>query len=217
MLIKMNYIANNKEINTALKKFYNREISALEIGDIYFKYRLYSAASSFYNIELFDILNTKQYERKSYCFQKMGECYLSQQLDGNFSDWQLEMINELFTEAITFNQYNYIAYLGLITCLELQNRSKEVYHYCNRLLLHINEFNIKPEDYARIYKLSLKFYDLSEYFFIIKYDYFNNTLLKFFLDINYNTKKICVLANRIQKHIAIDKYENDIIKGNIYS
>ena len=109
MLIKMNYISNNKEINTALKKFYNREISALEIGDIYFKYRLYSAASSFYNIELFDILNTKQYERKSYCFQKMGECYLSQQLDGNFSDWQLEMINELFTEAITFNQYNYIA------------------------------------------------------------------------------------------------------------
>lgn len=212
----MNYIANNKEINDALKKFYNRDISALMIADMYFKYKLYSAASSFYNVELFDILNTDEYERKSYCFQKMGECYLNQQSDQQFSGWQLEMIYELFSEAITFDLYNYKAYLGMIKCLLLKGNRKEAYHYCNKFILNIHMFKIEPEDYDEIYELCFTLYDLSDEFFIIKYDYFNNIVLSFFSSINYDMKKIYQLVERINKHITIDEFEKDIIEGNIY-
>lgn len=218
MLIKMNYIANNNEINEALKNFYNRKCTALEIADVYFKYKLYSAASSFYNIELFDILNTYEFERKSYCFQKMGECYLNQQSDQAFSNWQLQMIYELFTESLTYDQDNFRSMIGLGKCYMLQNKMKEAYHTYNHLLLSLYKYtDMTPEEYDIIFDICFTLYDLAEQHFIIKYDYFNNAIVNFFTSINYDSNKIYQLMERIKQHKdSITQYESNIIKGNIY-
>ena len=213
----MNYIANNKEINIALKNFYNHEISAVIIGDIYFKNKLYSAASSFYNVELFNIINTNKFKLKSYCFQRMGECYLLQQSDQEFSGWQLNMIYESFMESLSFNQYNFHSYVGLANYYSLKNERKNQYHTYNKVLLHINEFDFTEADYDVLFNIALKIYDLAEEFFIIKYDYFNNSIIQFFIEINYDSEKIYELMTRIHQHNNyIDNFEKDIIQGNIY-
>ena len=51
---------------------------------------------------------------KSYCFGKVAECYYNQQIDHNFSNWQLKMIYDMCQEAIIYNHSNYNGKINFI-------------------------------------------------------------------------------------------------------
>lgn len=192
----MNNIINNEYI----KAFYNKEISSLELADIYYENKLYSAASSLYNISLDSILNSNKFEEKSYCFSQMSMCYLMQQKDKDYSEWQLSMIYDMAYDAIVFNTYNYIAWYCLGKANELFNKTKEAYYAYSYILMNLLDY-VKEEDEELIYDIIFNTINIAEQKYIIKYDYFFKKIINWYVNTkNYDFNKYYNLINKIYEH-----------------
>lgn len=207
---------NNIIDNTYIKSFYNREISSLELADIYFENKLYSAASSLYNISLDSILNTDNFLEKSYCLSQMALCYLKQQKDESYSEWQISMICDMASDAIVFNPNNYIAWYCVGKANELSGKSKEAYYAYSYILMNLL-YDIKEEDEELIYNIIFKTIDIAEQKYIIKYDYFFNNILNWYVNTkNYDFDKYYNIVNKIYEHKNIlSDYEKKIINNVI--
>lgn len=216
----LEYTSNNTNLIQAINDFYNRDISAMKLGDIYMKNKLYSAASTYYSIEINSLLDdTNSNDIISYCFSQMAECYFLQQKDRNFSSWQLEMIYDLCKEAITYNNLNFKAYIILGGVYELQKKQKDAYFCYQYVINHLQDIklNNKSEGIS-IYNMILHYFDICDYYFIIKYENVLTHINKFILTYKeyFTYDLIEKLYHRINQHKTIDPYELKIIEGLIY-
>lgn len=216
---KMEYISNNPELKQAIIDSYNRKILPYQLADIYFKYKLYSAASTYYNWQIYDLHNCSydKFDVKSYCFSQLAQCYYNQQQDHEFSGWQLSMIHDMCKEAISYNRQNYQAILLLGICQIKQNQQKEAYFTYNQFILNLNQYQIFEEDLMNIYKMFFTYFDLCEKFFIIKYDYVYKIMLNFISSYDlFDYTLINDFNNRYKEHInKVSKYEQNIILGQV--
>ena len=208
----MNKIIDNKFI----KAFYNKEISSLELAEIYFENKLYSAASSFYNISLDAILNTEKFEEKSYCLSQMSLCYLLQQKDELYSSWQLGMINDMAKDAIVFNSNNYIAWYCAGKSCDLSGQNKDAYYCYSYIIMNLLD-NIKQEDEDIIYNMIFRLFDITNEKNIIKYDYFLKKIMNWYINSKkYDFIKYVDLMNKIYDHkIRLNEDEKNIINNTL--
>lgn len=216
----MEYISNNQKLNKAIIQFYNREIDPYILGEIYFKYNQYSAAATYYSLQLNNLLNcdSSLYITKSYCFSKLAECYYNQQIDHKFSDWQLSLIHDMCKEAISYNRNNIVAYLLLIKCFIFKNEIKNAYYILNNLVLNLEKMDELSSEYAELFiEIILTYFDLCENCYIIKYDNIYKSILKFILKYSFFTyEHILKINDRYNNHMNnISYYESDIMNGNI--
>ena len=208
----MNKVINN----TYIKSFYNNELRPLELADIYFENKLYSAASSLYNISLDSILNTNKFDEKSYCLSQMSLCYLKQQKDELYSSWQLGMINDMANDAIVLNPNNYIAWYCVGKSYDLWDKKKEAYYAYSYILMNLLDY-IKEEHEHLIYEIIYKVLDIAEMKYIIKYDYFFNKIMVWYIKSkHYDFDRYVDLMNRIYSHkYSLTDDEKNIMNNNI--
>jgi len=215
------YISNNPELRQAIKDLYNHKIQPYELADIYYKNQLYSAASTYYNWEIYDLHNCLKidFQKKSYCFLQLAKCYYNQQKDHHFSNWQLSMIYDMCQEAISYDPQNYQAILLIGLCQIKLERYKEAYFTYNKFILNLDKYTIQREDYHEIYNLFLVFFDLCEKFYIIKYEYIYKIMMSFVCNCEElnNFNMINKLHARYQNHLKqVQPDEINIIKGNYF-
>lgn len=216
----MEYISNNKELNKAIIQMYQREIDPYQLADIYLKYKLYSAASTYYVMQLNDLHNCKkeEYQLKSYCFGKLAECYYNQQKDHIFSGWQLSLIYDMCKEAIGYDRNNLVAYLILGKCQILRNNIKDAYFTYNDMILNLpNVIDFDPQYIPLFVNVIIEYFNLCELFYIIKYEHIYRNIINFMLKFPWFTyKDIKKVNERYQNHLdKITEYELDIMEGNI--
>jgi len=206
---------NKKIIDSKfIKAFYNKEISSLELAKIYFDNELYSAANTFFNVHLGEILNTNKFEEKSYCISQIALCYLLQQKDKNYGEWQLSMIHDTASDAIVFNPNNYIAWYCVGESYRLLNDNKKAYYCYSYIIMNLLD-DIKPEDENIIYNMIFVLFDILYMINIIKYDYFINKIMNWYINSkNYDFMKYVDLMNKIYDHkTQLSEEEKNIINN----
>lgn len=215
----MKYISNNEELNKAIKLAYQREIEPYQLADIYFKNKLYSAAASYYVIQINDIHNKKYNDdyMKSYCFGKVAECYYNQQIDHKFSNWQLKMIYDMCQEAIIYNHSNYKPYLICGKCLILMKEYKSAYFIYDDFINNLKNFDLDEQDLELFLDVIYEFFDLCEMYYIIKYDDTYNKIINFISKYSFfNFNAIDEIHKRYKRHKdSVTQLELDIMNGNI--
>jgi len=216
----MNYISNNQEIIDAIIDFYQYKKSALEVADIYFKYNLYSAAATYYNIHLQSIRNNdnilKYNEVKSYCFSQMAASYYYQELDHNYSIWQLEMIQDLCKESIIYNPQNVQTHFILGQVYFFLRRDKDAYYSYKSMVMSLDYNKIlSPRLYEDIFNAILLMFELCKNNQII----ITNNVIKKIYDFLINSKyytfdNISLITQKVKEHLTKEEIEINIMNGN---
>ena len=211
----------HKDLNNAIIQMYNREISPCELADIYFKYKLYSCAATYYVLQLNELResNNNDKESKSYCFAKIAECYYNQQKNHNFSGWQLSMIHDMCQESISYNPFtNLKPYLILGKCLMKRRENKRAYFVYNDMVLNLDKFDyLNSEDKKLFIEAINEYLTLAELHQIIKYDEIYVKIVEFMTKNKcFKFEDFSFIYNRFANHIKYVKQEEiDIMKGNI--
>ena len=159
---------NNVHLNNMIKKFYMHECSAKDLADVYFYYKYYSAAATFYNIEINDNINSDANDLKSYCLYMMAKCYFNQQHDHNYSKWQLEIIIDLCKESLALNIENLPATILLGYAYMYNEEYKNTYFCFQTIINNIDKITFSnPSEFINIINI---YFNICEYYFMYKYD-----------------------------------------------
>ena len=209
----------NNKLHNAIIEFYQHKIESYQLAEVYFEENLYSAAATYYTLQLNELCNCNKdrYEFKSYCFSKLAECYYHQQKDKLFSDWQLSLIHDMCKESIVYDRFNILSYLFLSKCYIGRKDPKNAYFTLNQLFMNLSLYNKLDKNYYDLFIESvIDYFDICEIYQIIKYDELYKSIINYLLKFNFPSKDIITVTNRYQKHInKITEYEHDIINGNI--
>lgn len=213
--MKANIIYNN-ELCDIIKKFYLRECTEVEVADIYYKYKLYSAATSYYTIAIDSKLNQIDDKFKSYCFCQMAKCYYYQQLDREWSPWQLDTIHHLCKEAIAYDYTNIKAHMILSEAYERLDQVKNGYYEAEFVINNLDLYEVESkQDIIDIIEFCKHFFDLAEAHFVIKYEDMFIKIINYLSNNDYfNYDMIKDVMERIDKHRAI--LNNDAEQTNIF-
>ncbi len=215
------YISNNKELVDVVTKFYLQEVPAITVANLYFKYNLYSAASTYYNIYLQEIRNKTYIDNynmvKSYCFCQMARCYYYQQKDGNYSNWQLEMIHNLCKDSLVYNKENTYTYIILGSVYFLQNKDKEAYYEFKNAIMCVEtleQYTLDNRFYEEMLNIILLMFDICKDNHILLTDEIIKKIYKFLSEHTYYTHEHIQLVNdRISKHYDLLDIEVNIMNG----
>lgn len=212
-------IVYNDELNTALKKFYLHQISPLNVADIYYKYKLYSAANAYYTITIDSLLNKQDNYTKSYCFLQMANCYYYQQLDNKLGDWQVDTIFHLCKESVAHDYTNIKAHILLTKAYELMNQVKNAYYEAEFVINNLYLYDIESqEDFNVIVDFCIHFFDLCESHFVIKYDDVYKTIINYLSNNELCTYEMLQnVIERINNHKAnVNQEEINTINGTAF-
>ena len=213
----MTYISNNKELRDKIKQFYMYECSALDLAEEYYKNKLYSAAATYYCTHINDLRNdTTKDSIRSYCFVQMAKCYWNQQLDRNYSSWQLDIMLNLCKESIIIDN-RIDAHLLLGNIYEFDNYQKNAYFEYKYVVNHIDQLQKINIDAHIIEKCICRFFDYAEHYFIVVPEVIINKIINsitYTIDIDVNVMKNVI--DRIYTHkSSLDIRQKNIMNGII--